>query len=572
MPGGGAKSSTITKNVTVDNTGNASTLTNYPIKVNVTFKAGKNADFSDGKFKDGATSLSYWKESYVASTSALFWVNLASITGSASKTIQMTYKDGSSDLSNGDLTFDLYDNFNALYVEAIAANAASPVLAVDNYMAENIQFDSVTNKYWWIFEDASATQGIRLASADTITGTWTAEASLVINGPAHCPYLVKFGTYWYIYYVSGGGSSTGISVQKSTTVNSGYSASGISNPILSWGTSGTWDENRVWEPCVFQVGSTYYMFYMGEDVANLYEKTGYATSSAPDGGFTKYASNPVLSGTAAGTWDDGGDKAADPYVFLRNGTYYIGVTACTSGHGAWRIGMWKTTDFITFTEVVRSNPVLGHGAAGQWDTTLVLRGAVFFDGSTWYMAYCGSGTGATYRMGLTTITWDSMVNEIDLNKWTTNTSAPTISGGNLNTTANTLAQSLLTFGEGYSVRSKTKLGASGNNTLAMRNLATNPCLEIITNYFSSNNLNAYQHVSGDVNSGVLSSIAASNILEMSRKTGVSVAYSVNDAAPTELSTQVPTTALPVLINNVATTDWILVRKYSYTEPVITVAP
>lgn len=321
--------------------------------------------------------------------------------------------------------------------ELFAGNASSYQISTPNYLAENIVYDSVTAKYWWVFSDVSSSPFvIRMASATSPDGPWTVEGSPVISEAGHwvfSPHIVKFGEYWYIYYDRNDGlvtTAADVWVQKSSSVNTGYSTTGISNPILTRGTSGQWDERRATEPYAFQEGNTYYLFYMGEDVANLYEKTGYATSSSPTGGFTKYGSNPVLSGhSELGYWNSGQDKAADPFVFKKDGTFYIGVSAVTSGKEVYgTIGFFKTTDFVNFTEV-NFNPVLPRGRPGNWDDVSVIRGAVSEFGGTYYLSYAGNG-GSGYRMGMTTLQFnttdshtpviDSTLNNITGIKWSAN--------------------------------------------------------------------------------------------------------------------------------------------------------
>jgi hypothetical protein len=89
-------------------------LTSYAIKIDVAYVPGKmKADFSDIRFTlaDGTTQLSHWRESYVASSSAVFWVKVNSIP-SGSSTIYVHYgNSAASSASNGDNTFLFFDDF-----------------------------------------------------------------------------------------------------------------------------------------------------------------------------------------------------------------------------------------------------------------------------------------------------------------------------------------------------------------------------------------------------------------------------------------------------------------------------
>jgi len=97
--------------VTISNPG--SDLTDYQVKVDVTYGADMQPDFDDIRFvdSDDSTELSHWRESYTASTSAIFWVKVPSVP-SGNKTIYMYYGNAAaSSASDGNATFLLYDDF-----------------------------------------------------------------------------------------------------------------------------------------------------------------------------------------------------------------------------------------------------------------------------------------------------------------------------------------------------------------------------------------------------------------------------------------------------------------------------
>ena len=91
------------------------TQTNYPVKINVTYASRMRADFGDVRFTgaDGITPLNYWMETYTASTSAIFWVNIPNIPISpGTVTIYMYYGfPTTATTSNGTNTFDFFDDF-----------------------------------------------------------------------------------------------------------------------------------------------------------------------------------------------------------------------------------------------------------------------------------------------------------------------------------------------------------------------------------------------------------------------------------------------------------------------------
>ena len=96
-------------------TGTGTPLTDYQVNISVIYVSGKmNADFSDLRFKDSSGNiLSYWIESYVASTSAQVWVKVPSIALSGTTTIYMYYGNAAAvSSSNGPNTFTFFDDFS----------------------------------------------------------------------------------------------------------------------------------------------------------------------------------------------------------------------------------------------------------------------------------------------------------------------------------------------------------------------------------------------------------------------------------------------------------------------------
>ncbi|OQB07171.1 MAG: hypothetical protein BWY21_01725 [Parcubacteria group bacterium ADurb.Bin216] len=98
----------------VMNISNASgtNLTDYQVRLSVPYNSHMSSSFVDLRFTsgDGKTQLSYWIESYIASTSAIVWVRLPSIPVSGT-VAYMYYGTQASTTSNGDNTFIFFDDF-----------------------------------------------------------------------------------------------------------------------------------------------------------------------------------------------------------------------------------------------------------------------------------------------------------------------------------------------------------------------------------------------------------------------------------------------------------------------------
>src|SRR5690242_19313472 len=60
----------------------AGAQTDYPVRYNATYAAGMASDFHDVHFQSAGIELSFWRESDVTSTSAVFWIKVPSIPAS----------------------------------------------------------------------------------------------------------------------------------------------------------------------------------------------------------------------------------------------------------------------------------------------------------------------------------------------------------------------------------------------------------------------------------------------------------------------------------------------------------
>jgi hypothetical protein len=104
------------KSITIDNTGNTNPLTNYQVFLTVSYDADMSYNFNDLRFidSDDVTQLNYYVEEKVDNTYAYVWVKIPSIPASSTKTIYMYYaKPLAASGSNGDNTFQLFDNFTS---------------------------------------------------------------------------------------------------------------------------------------------------------------------------------------------------------------------------------------------------------------------------------------------------------------------------------------------------------------------------------------------------------------------------------------------------------------------------
>ena len=122
--------------ITINNTGNSSTLTNYQVQVNINtaslISAGQmQSDCADIRFADSSGNLlPYWIEGGCNTTTTQIWVNVNTIAASSDTTINMYYGSASaSSLSNGNTTFNYFDQGNNIssWAESGSAGETSSV-------------------------------------------------------------------------------------------------------------------------------------------------------------------------------------------------------------------------------------------------------------------------------------------------------------------------------------------------------------------------------------------------------------------------------------------------------------
>lgn len=289
------------KPVTLDNTGNANDLTDYAVKVSVTYDPHMAADFSDIRFTDadGVTLLDHWTEMYTASTSAVFWVRVPNIAGSDETTIYMYYGNaGASDISDGLQTFGTYS------------------------------FES------WEYYNLGNLEG---QTSSNTPDSWAEYGSNPVYSAGYYASVMRDGSLYRMYYSGGGGGFSSIGLATSadglTWVDQGA--------VLSKGAGGAWDDDAVWCPIVWKEDSTYHMMYTASD--GSLTKIGHAASS--DGAsWTKDPANPVFDGT--GTWTL---NHVEGWGVIKIGsTYYLWFNDY-GGAGDRETGLATSADLVTWT-------------------------------------------------------------------------------------------------------------------------------------------------------------------------------------------------------------------------------
>ena len=207
----------------------------------------------------------------------------------------------------------------------------NPVLDVglpgiwDDYhvLSPTVIFDGTEYKMWYSGCDGSQ---FRIGYATSTDGiVWNKHPDPVLDiGPdawdnyyLFDPTVIFDGTEYKMWYVGGEGPGD----PPQYKIGLATSADGVvwekhpDNPVLDVGSTGTWDDHRLYDPTVLFDGSNYEMWYMGH---GPYYRIGYATS--PDGiNWDKYPDNPVLDKGASGEWDD--INVSSPTVLFEDNKY-----------------------------------------------------------------------------------------------------------------------------------------------------------------------------------------------------------------------------------------------------------
>lgn len=283
-----------------------------------------------------------------------------------------------------------------------ATKTGSATLTETGSMPENVI--KVDDTYYLLYSrrvNGSYTR-LHIATSSSPAGPWTPsgsnpiltsgsqswETANITNGAC----LIYHDGVFYLFYAVDGSSGkiAGIGVATATTVTGPYTKY-ASNPILAPGAAGAWDERRVAEPDVQLVDGVWVMAFMAESMTGSQgqtEKVGIATASDPFGPWTKDAANPVVGFGAAGAFDEGG--AADPSLLYENGLWWMLYSGLKSlGGKPWQLGFaYASTPSGPWTRHGQ-NPILTVGATGAFDQTAVWRGALYRQGSKYYLNYGG---------------------------------------------------------------------------------------------------------------------------------------------------------------------------------------
>lgn len=169
-----------------------------------------------------------------------------------------------------------------------------------------------------------------------------------------------------------------------------------SNPIISPGAGGTWNDEQVHGPAYVWDGSQHVLYLGGYDGTNY--RIGRWTS-ADLITWAAYGSNPVL-GTGSGFDANGVVGPVVRYDPLLSPPWQMWYTGFDSG-GVITGGYADSTDGLSWT---RRGQVIALGSAGQFDDEGASPGGVYKLGSTYYLWEHGTAAANETRSGYITFT------------------------------------------------------------------------------------------------------------------------------------------------------------------------
>ena len=205
--------------------------------------------------------------------------------------------------------------------------------------------------------------------------------------------VIKDGSVYKLWYEG---------VDNQNTARIGYAASsdGINwdinnNPVFSPGYNDAWDNEDVGNPCVIKEGSTYKMWYWGDNKLNEIDQIGLAVSH--DGiKWQRAASNPVVAPDPSIWWQNG-EGIGTPHVIRVNSGYIMAYHAADQLETI-RIGLAMSSDGLAWKQ--EHNPILDLGTDKSWDSIGIVTGSLIQDSSHYKLWYLGIDASEIIRVGL----------------------------------------------------------------------------------------------------------------------------------------------------------------------------
>ncbi len=257
--------------------------------------------------------------------------------------------------------------------------------------------------YYYGYGTSGYSDSICIAQSTTPWGKWNKDGPVLVEGTSGTwddtsvgdPCAMLVGEIIHLYYTGygGGGTKEGIGLARGNTYSSLAREPG---PVLTNGSHPRdWDYAGVSEPWVLRVGDTFHMWYSGY-TSSFDKYIGHATST--DGtNWTKDPANPVIGpgfyqGYLETIW------IAQPVVLYEDGEFTMYLSAGTTINTHQRIVTFSSTDGTSWT-LDPHMPVLVESEYGAWDPNGVFPGSVLVINGMRHLYYMGFYLGSEHRIG-----------------------------------------------------------------------------------------------------------------------------------------------------------------------------
>ncbi|MBN2592541.1 MAG: hypothetical protein JXA81_03460 [Sedimentisphaerales bacterium] len=216
---------------------------------------------------------------------------------------------------------------------------------------------------------------------------------------------IKDGSVYKLWY-------EGVDNQNTARIGYATSSDGINwdinnNPVFSPGYNDAWDNEDVGNPCVIKEGSTYKMWYWGDNKLADIDQIGLAVSD--DGiKWQRAASNPVVAPDPSIWWQDG-EGIGTPHVLRVNSGYVMTYHAADQIENI-RIGLATSSDGLEWKK--ENEPILDLGDENSWESIGIITGSFIQDTRHLKLWYLGIDAFETIKVGLA-ISCDDIVFDIE---------------------------------------------------------------------------------------------------------------------------------------------------------------
>ncbi len=261
-------------------------------------------------------------------------------------------------------------------------------------------------KMWYVGGETVAGEGMSIGYATSSDGanwvpypsnpvmthgnTWDMNGFSGIN-------VIKDGSTYKLWYE--GVDNNGVNQIGYATSSDGINWTPYqNNPVFSPDVNGSWDDDDVGNPWIIKEGSSYKMWYWGDNQQTDIDQIGLATSN--DGiTWQRSENSAVLAPNPAIVWENG-EGVGTPKV-TRNASGYIMAYHAADQSGTIRIGLATSSDGATWIKS-NNNPILNIGIGTDWDGVSIVTASLIEDDSTFKLWFMGVDSAGTIKVGLAT--------------------------------------------------------------------------------------------------------------------------------------------------------------------------